>query len=116
MQRRSYIQRRTPLRRVNAKRKTLTYERNYGKRGEEIRAMPCLLEATNECSGRVEAAHAEARKMGGRGGDKRSLVPMCTGHHAEQGRGQQSFAAKYKINLRAHAARIADDLDARGIP
>lgn len=106
---------RSPIRRCNAKRRRESYARNYGERGDAVRAMPCLVGVG--CRGPIQAAHVKARGMGGRGGDRRSLVPFCAGHHNEQStRGVLTFAAKYSLDLASEAGRIALELDARGLP
>lgn len=112
---RSPIKRRTPLRQRNRKRAAKSYARNYGERGDAVRAMRCLVGVN--CRGPIQAAHVKARGMGGRGGDRRSLVPFCAGHHDEQTRrGGKTFAATHRLDLHAEAERIALELDARGIP
>jgi len=111
------LKRRTPVKRVNRGRRAKLYERNFGKRGDAVREMACLLLSTNECERAIEAAHASARGMGGVKGDRRELVPLCGHHHAISGRMAPSdFIARYHINLRHEAGRIAAELDARGIP
>jgi hypothetical protein len=108
------LARKTRLRPVNPERKLERYARNYGDRGAIVRAMPCLLLAAGGCKGAVEAAHVKSR---GAGGDRRSLIPLCMGHHNEQHQhGAKTFAAKYEVDLGAAAARIAVDLDLRGVP
>jgi hypothetical protein len=107
------VVKRTPLKRSNPRRRARLYARNFGERRAFIVAMPCLLEGQG-CAGIVEPAHTTSR---GAGGDRRKIVPLCTGHHREQGdRGIKTFSAHYQIDLHAHAARIAADLDARGVP
>ncbi|MCY0986000.1 hypothetical protein OV203_02590 [Nannocystis sp. ILAH1] len=103
---------RKPLPARNAARRARLLERNFGERGAAVRDMPCLL-AGRGCDGRVEAAHVRSR---GAGGDRRELVPLCSGHHREQHCGVRTFCARYDINLRAEAERIAAELDARGVP
>jgi len=103
----------------NPKRARKAYERNYGERGDAVRAMHCLvggIESTG-CRGPIQAAHVKARGMGGCNGDRRSLVPFCAGHHDEQTRrGGKTFAATHRLDLAAEAERVALELDARGIP
>lgn len=118
---RTPLKRKTPLRRTgnikatNPKRRRESFARNYGERGEAVRAMRCLVGIG--CRGPVQAAHVKARGMGGRGGDRRSLVPFCAGHHDEQTRrGGKTFAAVHRLNLDAEAERIAYELDACGLP
>ena len=112
------LRRRTPMRRSNPGRKAEKYERNFGERGATVREMPCLLLGrVDECARPIEAAHASARGMGGVKGDRRQLVPLCGRHHSISGRMAPSdFTARYQINLRHEADRIARELDVRGIP
>ena len=111
------LRRRTPLRRTNPKRRAARYERNFGHRGAAVREMECLLRSTNECCGRVQAAHVVARGMGGVKGDRFSLVPFCEHHHDVSGRlAPSDFARRYNIDLKQEAARVASDLTMRGIP
>lgn len=111
------LRRRKPINRVNRKRRAELYERNFGERGDAVRAMPCLLAKTKDCDQPIEAAHASARGMGGVKGDRRQLVPLCGRHHTISGTMAPSdFIARYKINLRTEARRIARELDACGIP
>ena len=67
-----------------------------------IRTHVCVLSNRGECDGRIEAAHVRIGHGGGMGmkpGDDRSL-PLCHSHHAEQHNiGDQTFQAKYSINL-----------------
>lgn len=110
---------RKPLKRrgANRARRAKLYERNFGERGDAVREMPCLLLSTEECEREIEAAHVSARGMGGVKGDRRQLVPLCGRHHRISGRMAPSdFIARYHINLRHEADRIAAELDARGIP
>lgn len=137
---RSPLGRRTPLRRhtrinpVNRKRKAERFARDYGERGEAVRAMACLAETAirtefrgmttldqladagrrwTRCRGPVVAAHVRSR---GAGGDRRSLVPLCQGHHDEQHHvGVKRFAERYRLDLEGEAERVASELDARGL-
>lgn len=104
------------LRRRNPARARESYERNYGRRGGPVRSMPCLLAARGECDGPIEAAHAKARGMGGRGGDRRELVPLCRFHHRRSHTmGAARFAEIFGVDLRQEARRIAGELDEGGI-
>ena len=112
--------------RRNRKRAVKLYARNYGERGDPVRAMPCTVSARcanpeptadTACYGAIEAAHVKARGMGGCGGDRRQLVPLCSKHHRAWGRmGRHTFSTIFQIDLSAEADRIALELDARGIP
>lgn len=55
------------------------YERNFGDWSDQIREMPCWW---CERPGPSDPAHADARGMGGAGGDKTVLLPMCRDCHA----------------------------------
>lgn len=96
-------------------------ERNYGDRGEAVRAMPCVVEREcvgllRACFGPIQAAHVTARGMGGCNGDRRSLVSLCAAHHRQQGdMGVKSFERLHEIDLTAEAERIAAILDECGI-
>lgn len=91
------------------------HARNYGERAEHIRAMPCLV--GHGCMGRIVAAHVKARGVGSCGGDRRSLIPLCWGHHEEQGRiGIQTFSKRYALDLARVAETIASQLDDAGLP
>jgi hypothetical protein len=137
---RSPLTRNSPVKRVNTARRKRIYERCFGDRGSHVREMNCLglaldtahffadLEAAPHedpddslaCSGPTQAAHVRARGMGGAKGDRRDLVPLCARHHAEAGELGTSqrvdFERLHDINLTIEAARIAAELDAKGIP
>lgn len=109
---RKALRRNKRLNPFNRARRVELYDRNYGKRGELVRAMDCLL-AGFGCWGPVEAAHVKSR---GAGGDRRSLVPLCSRHHQEQGRGIKTFCARYGLDLAAIAERIAAEFDRLVVP
>ena len=138
MQRGKPLARGTRINPVNRKRKAATFARNFGDRGEAVRAMRCLVAvamlgsidrnasnawvySSSYCRPPFEtqAAHATARGMGGAKGDRRDLVPLCAKHHAEAGEARTSaradFERRYSLDLQAEAARIAAELDDRGI-
>lgn len=129
----------------NAARSRRLHQHNFGPRGEAVRAMPCavaakhgedqagpswdiraLLEAGHQpedlaCSGDVQAAHvARARGMGGMNSSSRALAPLCAHHHHQAGERRtperKRFRAIYDINLIELAAKIAEELDAKGLP
>lgn len=83
-----------------------------------MRAMPCTA-APHEhlgesCRGRIQAAHVRSR---GAGGDRRSLVPLCAGHHEElHRRGIETWQSRYGLDLHAIAEAIAVIFDADGVP
>lgn len=113
---------RTPIARKNPERRAKMFERNFGERGDPVRAMMCLASGhrSDPCSGPIQACHAIARGMGGVKGDRRCLVPLCAKHHrasGEHGTSQrEAFEKKHKIDLVAEAERIAKELDEQGIP
>jgi hypothetical protein len=137
------LTRRTPLRRLtrlatrNAGRKAASYRRNFGARADAVRQMRCLgcvaaarltarrlgladaseFDAVGQATP-TQAAHAVARGMGGVKGDRRSLVPLCSLHHAEAGEARTTaraeFEARYRINLQHEAGLIAERLDSEG--
>lgn len=90
------------------------HERNFGDRAEHIRAMSCLVGV--DCSGQIVAAHVKARGMGGCNSSRRSLIPLCWGHHEEQHRiGIATFAQRYALDLERSSDEIASRLDDLGI-
>lgn len=124
LERSGWLERKTPVKKRNAKRRNKLYERNYGDRSDAIRAMPCLVfealegDGAINCAGRIHAAHTRARGMGGVKGDRRQQVPLCGHHHEEAGEARTSkrraFEERYGISLDAHAERIARLLDVCG--
>lgn len=134
------ITRSTRLAPVNRERKAKVFARNFGERAKAVRAMVCLVIARNatvalgtvnryeawehsasRCSSwLVQAAHVRARGMGGAKGDRRDLVPLCDRHHRESGEFRTSqrtdFERRYGLDLQAEAARIAAELDEKGLP
>ena len=74
--------RKTALAKSNPERRAALYARNFGEWADEIRAMPCWgCGTTRE---KIDAAHTVARGMGGCGGDKRTLLPLCADNIATQ--------------------------------
>lgn len=116
------LERRTAIKPRNEKRRKKMYARNYGDRADAIREMPCLvyeeLNGASNCAGRVQAAHTQARGMGGVKGDRRKQVPLCAHHHEEAGEARTSkrraFEERYDISLDEHAERVAVLLDVCG--
>lgn len=103
---------RTPMKRVNPRRRRARHRRDFGERAPVVRGMACLA-ASDRCAGPIEAAHARSR---GAGGDRYQLVPLCSAHHREQHSvGVRTFQTRHGIDLLAAAARIAAELDARGL-
>ena len=138
LKRGSPLTRSTRVRASNPARRAKTFARNFGERGEAVRAMGCLVRSRVMESGNfaswtyspswcpsggddrdVQAAHVRARGMGGAKGDRRDLVPLCAKHHAEAGEHRTSaraaFEARYRLDLVAEAERIAVELDERGL-
>jgi hypothetical protein len=140
------LARSTRLAPVNRERRVKVFERNFGQRAAEVRSLGCIVgarlggeldeqptfirklvvavrhqESGQACDfGGAQAAHAIARGMGGAKGSRRDLVPLCAKHHAEAGEARTSqranFEQTYGISLTAEAARIAAELDAKGVP
>ncbi len=107
---RTPIERRSPLRKVNPERRAKLYARNFGEHADLIRALPCLVPG---CSCPAEAAHARARGMGGCMGSWRDLVPLCRAHHIEAGEARTSqrhaFEVRYRVSLTVAAAELAGE-------
>lgn len=101
------LRRRVPLKAFNAERRARLYERNFGAYSDFIRLLPC---AVPGCKRRdTEAAHVvKCRQMGGCGGDKTGLAPLCgsrlrPGHHDESEGNVPEFSEHYGVDLRAYA-------------
>lgn len=77
---------------------------------------PSITLERDVCRGPMAAAHARARGMGGRGGDRRSLVPLCAHHHDASHRlTREEFVRRYQVDLLEAAVRIAVEIDQRGV-
>lgn len=144
--RRVPLRRLTKLAPVNRKRKAKAFRRNFGKRSDAVREMRCLgcvarrkmgpglnADGTRTTAGGgdlfdirhelgqqtpTQAAHVKARGMGGVGGSRRDLVPLCAAHHLEAGEARTSaraeFEARHRLSLEYEAKMIAERLDAEG--
>jgi hypothetical protein len=107
----------------NAKRTRERHARNFGAEADAVRGLRCLcndqlcdeLVASGNsdtediesrwCAGGIEPAHVASR---GASGGRFDVVPLCKNHHAEQHQhGVKTFAAKYGLDLRAEADRVA---------
>lgn len=66
-------------------------------------------EGWTDCwQGPADPAHVvHARGMGGVNSDKTEVAYLCRGHHGEQEGRTAAFEARYKIDLKAEAARVA---------
>jgi hypothetical protein len=124
MKRGKPLRRRTRIKATNPERRKRAFARNFGTRGEAVRAMGCLAAgvwgSADEagCYDSTQACHSIARGMGGAKGDRRNLVPLCGRHHSESGERGTSQRAEFErvhgLDLQAEAARIAEQLDREG--
>ena len=103
-----------PIPNRNPARRAKLFERNFGDHGAFIRARPCVVPGCKATP--IQAAHVRARGMGGCGGDKRDLVPLCSSHHGEQEGRTEWFGAKYSIDLHQIAAGLWRDHYPEGEP
>lgn len=94
------IKRTVKLRPVDPKRAARKRERNFGPHAAWIKTLPCLV------TGRygVDPAHIEARGMGGCGGDKTKLVPLCRADHRRQEGRTEAYEAETGLDLYAASA------------
>jgi hypothetical protein len=103
---RTPLERRTPIRKANSKRKASRFATAFGSRErvEAIKAMPCCV-----CGSRPsENAHIRSRAAGGTWQD---IVPLCRAHHREQHDiGLATFQERHAINLRLIADQIGGTL------
>lgn len=84
----------------NRSRKRKAYARNFGDEADAVRAMPCIITGKQ-----AEPAHVTSR---GASGGRFDIVPLAPELHREQHAiGIKSFEAKYGLDLRLEADRIA---------
>lgn len=109
--------RRTPLSRgagpKSKRRKASEFQRIYGGRDRVrwVKSLPCIA-APHGCVGAIENAHTENGGMG-RKADASSIVPACGLHHrALHILGAETFQFRYRVDLKAEAARVAARWDA----
>ena len=101
------IQRRKPVKRVNAKRKAKNWSRAYGseERVAFVQSLPCVFGGqSSPCAGVIANHHTES---GGRGrkADAETVVPLCTRHHLELHQaGATAMETVYGVDLKAEAA------------
>ena len=86
LSRRTRLQRKTNIRRFNAKRQARERERQFGPLAEYIRGQPCDICAAPPPS---DPAHVKARRnagawLEGPDGVRGNIVPLCRKHHQEQ--------------------------------
>lgn len=105
---RSAPKRRTPVKRVNRKRKAAEWKRAYGskERVEWVHRQDCILRSVDSlCQLPSEAAHVGNGGMG-RKTDAYRIVPLCTDHHRELHQsGRRTFEWRYGISLADYALR-----------
>lgn len=95
----------------NKERRKKKFKRNFGskERVEAVKGKECVVPNCNIKN--CHNAHVKARGMGGSGGSKDNIVPLCPKHHREQGNiGIESFEAKYNLDLSLEAEIIANEL------
>jgi len=86
---------------VNSKRKRERHARNFGAEADAVRGMKCLV------TGETPSVPAHVVSVGA-GGGRFDIIPLSWDTHAEQHQtGILTFAAKYGIDLRAQADRVA---------
>lgn len=76
-----------------------------------VRGFVCAImgRAGHECEGKIEAHHVSEDGNAGMGikAPDSDAVPLCSRHHAEGHRvGWETFAARYGVDLLAHAAKL----------
>jgi hypothetical protein len=94
-----------PIQKSNPERRAKKFARNFGDHADFIRSLGCAVE---DCEGASQAAHVISRKMGGCGGDRFDLVPLCRDHHPKQERYRHNpegrltaFEVEHGLSLRA---------------
>jgi hypothetical protein len=87
----------------NRTRSTAARKQDFGEEAATVRLLPCTVLGC--CVSPCQPAHVKSR---GAGGGRFDIVPLCHEHHREQHSvGIKTFAAKYALDLRAEADRIA---------
>ena len=104
------IQRRKPIKRVNAKRKAKNWSRAYGseERVAFVKSLPCVFVGGSTLCAGVIANHHTATGGRGRKADANTIVPICTFHHLELHQvGANAMQARYDVQL-AMEARLTE--------
>jgi hypothetical protein len=101
---------RNSIPKVNRARKARLFERNFGDKRAWLVTLPCEVTGADPENGwTIDPAHTKARGMGGCGGDKTDLVPLCRWAHRDfDAMPEDAFAAKYartKQSVKDAAAR-----------
>lgn len=93
---RKNLRRKKRMNPLNSERRARLYERNFGAKADWIRRQPCYVTGR---SGPSDPAHTRARGMGGCGGDRTDLVPLCREAHRDFDGvlTAKEFGAKYGI-------------------
>lgn len=74
-----------------------------------VRGFACIVFGRDECDGKIQAHHVSENGNAGMGvkAPDSDAVPLCVKHHEEGHRiGWTSFAAKYGVDMLAHAAKL----------
>lgn len=114
---------RTPMKRVNKERKARRDAEAFGEQAELCRRIPCVV-CWDELFGQPTGAHLDDPEIitpgcsephhiptRGAGGIDKDTVPLCRAHHQEwHDAGEQTFADKYGVDLRAVAASLCEEL------
>ena len=96
---------RTPLRKVNPKRKAKQFEEAFGPYAAWLRDKPCVV--TGEVGEYVDLDHV--RTQGARGKAAANLVPLRHDLHMERhNSGIRTFERKYGLDLKAEAEKLFD--------
>lgn len=116
---------RSPMKRRNPERAAKRREKAFGEQAALCRTLPCVICSTEPtgveptlsewvaflAEGHTSEPHHVPTR--GAGGVDKDTVPLCRTHHREwHDIGEQSFDAKYGVNLRAVAKAIHDELKA----
>lgn len=95
---------RSPVKRINRKRKASEFARCYHskERVAFVKSLPCILKPNwYGCRGPSDNAHVGLKGKGaGRKADYDQIAPMCRGHHHSlHGLGRDDFQDMYEISL-----------------
>ena len=115
---RAWIERRSPLPKVNRKRKAKLHAEQFGPPGfgDFVRSRGCVVArqmgSVAGCLGPMQHCHRKSRAAGGKWRDNSFCA--CLAHHAEEhNMGQETFERAYGLDLDLEACVVTHQWDLR---
>lgn len=87
-----------------------TERRHFPSHESWVRGFQCSIFGKHECEGRIECCHVRIGTEGGTGikPHSRWTIPLCSrAHRLQHQMGETSFSAKFGIDMKAIAERLA---------